>query len=170
MKNAYLSNRKRCLAVLIIILVIIGFGTKESMAHRLRIFASVEGAQIVGETAFSGGGLPKNIEVKIFPADEESPLFSINTDLYGKFSFPVSRLEDAKGGDVLFVVNTGDGHRGEWLVTGEEYSQIKQPTSNKKKQSIMNEKMPVKNLLIGLGAIFGLALGVNIIKKKRSKK
>ena len=90
-------------------------------AHKLRIFAWPEGNMIYGETAFSGNRKPKNAEISVQDAATHTVLFTTRTDDQGKFSLTIPEKAAQEQLDLLLVVNSGEGHRGEWPLPAAEY-------------------------------------------------
>jgi len=90
-------------------------------AHKIRIFAWPEGTTIHGETAFSGSRKPVNVEVMVLDAATKRTLLTTRTDTQGKFNFQLPTEAIGKRLDLLLVVNTGEGHRGEWPLPAVEY-------------------------------------------------
>ena len=90
-------------------------------AHRLRIFAWSEGNKILGETAFSGGRTPKDVQVSVRDAATDLILLTVQTDKEGRFSFLIPQKAKQARLDILLVVNTGEGHRAEWPLPASEY-------------------------------------------------
>ncbi|MBK1663087.1 hypothetical protein CKO38_03515 [Rhodospirillum rubrum] len=74
------------------------------------MFASVEGAEIVGSAYFGGGRYPQGVTVR-FSAPDGRELGSAVTGADGGFRF-LAR----EGVDHVIVVNSGDGHRAEMTV------------------------------------------------------
>ncbi len=166
MKNTEIGLKKGVLLHLLI-LVLAVFQADPGMAHRLRIFAYLEGGQILGEAAFSGGGIPKNVEIVVLGAEEKKLLASTRTDLQGNFSFPLSVLAGVEG-DVLFVIETGDGHRAEWKMTADEYKDMEPVVQKQEKERIdVKEGVSVWRIIAGLTIIFAFGYGMKILKKKR---
>ena len=83
-------------------------------AHRVRLFATVEGNTINGYGYFPGGGRLKNSAIEVFGQNGEK-LGELHTDQKGEFSF-----EARYRCDHLLIVDTGDGHRAEWTVSVDE--------------------------------------------------
>lgn len=98
-----------------------------ALAHKVRIFAYAEGDTIIGETAFSGGRAPKDSKIIVRDAASGKTLLTTRTDDHGEFSFPIPEEARQKGLDLLIVVNVGEGHRGQWKLTADEY--LDQPPS-----------------------------------------
>lgn len=90
-------------------------------AHKLNIFSWAEGDQIYGEAFFSGGRKAKNITIQVQNAQSDTVLLSVETDREGKFQFPPPQKAIEQKADLRIIANSGDGHRGEWLLTADEY-------------------------------------------------
>ena len=87
----------------------------EAHAHRLNLWAHVDkGATIKGRAYFSGGGRVRNVEVRVFGADEQ-PLGEVVTDTVGQFVFHATYRCDHQ-----FVVNSEDGHRAVFEIKAAE--------------------------------------------------
>ncbi len=91
------------------------------MAHGLRVFAWPEGDRINGETSFGHGRGAKDSPVKVLDATTGRVLLTLRTDDKGNFSFPVPAHAGSRDQDLRIVVETGDGHRGEWLLKAADY-------------------------------------------------
>jgi nickel transport protein len=126
-------------------------------AHKLRVFAWVEGDVIVGETAFSGKRKPKDAEITVQNGANQTVLLTTRTDDLGKFSFAIPEQAVQQQLDLLIVVNAGEGHRGEWPLPvgeylGKESVQInttpKIPTPSKTtKQSIQTDHQVLRRIV-----------------------
>jgi nickel transport protein len=81
------------------------------------------------------------------------------TNENGEFSFKIPKKTDLK-----IVIDTGEGHRGEWTIAA---SEIEMPTAEKR--SAMEKGLPAKNILIGVGCIFALAAIVALTRKRKMK-
>jgi nickel transport protein len=96
-----------------------------TFAHRINVFAWVEGKTINVESKFAGGKAVKNGKISI--ADSSGKLvFSGITNEKGNISF---KIQEAL--DYYITVSAGEGHKGTWKVLAHEISGP-QP---KKKQS-----------------------------------
>jgi nickel transport protein len=85
-----------------------------AMAHRVNIFAWVEGDTIHTQSKFSGGKVVKGGEVVVYDLDG-SQLLSGKTDAHGEFSFKIPKKTGMK-----IVIQAGMGHRGEWTIPAHE--------------------------------------------------
>jgi nickel transport protein len=94
--------------VLATLLVVTGTGGAE--AHRLKVFATVEGATIRGSAYFPGMGVARGVIVKVL-APDGSLIAETAADDQGRFTILALQRMDHR-----IVVDTGDGHRAEFLV------------------------------------------------------
>jgi nickel transport protein len=101
--------------VLIIVLAAgLVLGPGSALAHKLNVFAWVEGRKIIGEAYFRGRAPLVGGAVTVFgPGDEK--LGQTTTDAAGRFQF-----EPKLRGDHRLLVDTGDGHSESFTVTGAE--------------------------------------------------
>lgn len=95
-------------------LLVAGLLPAAASAHALNVFAYVEGRTIQGEAYFRGRVPARNVEVRVLgPSGEE--LGRTTTDQEGKFVFEAQLRCDHK-----LLVDTGDGHGGEYTVAAAE--------------------------------------------------
>ncbi|EKV27124.1 hypothetical protein C882_2053 [Caenispirillum salinarum AK4] len=80
-------------------------------AHKIKLFATVEGTTITGTVYVPGGGRVSGAEVTAAGPDGAA-LGTAVTDAEGRFS-----LEATRRVDHLLEVDTGDGHRATFRVT-----------------------------------------------------
>ena len=86
-------------------------------AHRLNVFAFVEGDEVVVESKFSTGRIPVAGTVRVSDATEtELATFDLAPD--GTARFPLDR--EAAGGGLSIVVTTGGEHEGYWILTPDD--------------------------------------------------
>ena len=89
-------------------------GCGSASAHKLKLFATVEGAAIRGYAYFPGGGRAKDVAVRVLgPGDAK--LGETRTDGKGDFAFEATVRCDHR-----LVAETADGHRAEFLVEAAE--------------------------------------------------
>jgi len=105
-----------------VIVIAIFLGTLVSMsatalAHKVNIFAWVEGDRVFTESKFSGGKKAKGAQVLVFDKEGQQ-LLEGKTDSKGSFSFRIPKLTDLR-----IVLNAGTGHRAEWTITESEIRQ-----------------------------------------------
>jgi nickel transport protein len=97
-----------------------------ALAHRVNVFAWVEGDMIHVESKFSGGKKVKAGKISVMdPQGVE--LVSGRTNDQGKFSFKVPKRTDLK-----IVLTAGQGHRGEWTLRADEIKELPAGTALEK--------------------------------------
>jgi nickel transport protein len=83
-------------------------------AHKVTVFAWVEGDTIHTESKFSGGKLVQGGKIEVFD-QQGNKLLEGTTDERGGFSFPVPLRAELK-----IVLVAGSGHSNHWIVRAEE--------------------------------------------------
>ena len=111
-------------------------------AHRVNIFAWVEGDTIYTTSKFSGGRVAQKSLVEVYDS-RKNLLLSGRTDAAGAFSFQIPKIDDLE-----IVLQAGTGHRGSWQIKkneieatqGDHSSDQKSPPSElKKSQTTLTE-------------------------------
>ena len=91
--------------------------TAPALAHRLNVFASVEGEEVVVEAKFSTGRIPVAGAVRVSDgADEELATYELQPD--GTARFPLDR--EAAGEGLGITVTTSGNHEGYWILTPDD--------------------------------------------------
>ena len=86
------------------------FCSAPTWAHRINLFAYVEGGQIVGEVYFADGSPTKGAQVELLsPAGQ--PLAEAKTNAEGRFTLPLPDLPEVK-----IVAQAQMGHRAEMTL------------------------------------------------------
>jgi nickel transport protein len=169
-----------------------------ALAHKVMIFAWVEGNTVFTESKFSGGKKVLNAPVVIFDKDGKK-LLEGKTDNKGEFSFKIPKVTDLK-----IVLNAAMGHKAEWTVpeseireagiivekksapmpsgpiavglSKEEVQKIIEDSLDKKLRPIVrmmteskDTKPSLTEIIGGIGYIFGL-MGIALYFKNRGKK
>jgi len=91
-----------------------GLAAAPAHAHKLKVFASAEGATISGYAYFPGGGRAQGLKL-VASAPDGRKLAEATTDAKGEFSF-LARFRC----DHRLAVETVDGHRATFTVEAEE--------------------------------------------------
>lgn len=107
--NLHLPKPKWPVAVAVLLLLA-AIGGRPALAHRVNIFAWVEGDTVYTESKFSGGRLAVGAPVEVFD-DQGNRLLQGKTDDRGGFAFPVPKRSALK-----IVLHAGTGHQNEWTV------------------------------------------------------
>ena len=113
MKTFFVTNRhlwNRILAGVAGLAIFCMLWPGSATAHRVNVFAWVEGDTVHSQSKFSGGKLVKGGEVIVYDLGGKQ-LLSGKTDDKGEFSFKVPERVAMK-----MVIQAGTGHRGEWTI------------------------------------------------------
>jgi nickel transport protein len=196
MKKRY--NTRYSFIILFLTAIILIGSNGPALAHKVIIFAWVEGDTVFTESKFSGGKKAINAPVVIFDKDGKK-LLEGKTDNKGEFSFKIPKVTDLK-----IVLNAAMGHKAEWMIpeseireagpivekksaaepsgpisvgfSKEEVQKIVEDSLDKKLRPIVrmmteskNTKPSLTEIIGGIGYIFGL-MGVALYFKNRSKK
>ena len=86
-------------------------------AHRVNVFAWVEGDTVYTESRFPGGKAVKEGQIVVFDEVTGEKLLEGRTDESGAFSFQVPRRVSLR-----IELTAGMGHKNEWIVPAEEIS------------------------------------------------
>jgi len=101
-----------CFLCTVFAAMIVACWPSSGFAHRLSVFAWVEGNTVVVEGRFSGGKRPKKGVVYVYDGEDRLLLkTSVNAD--GTVRFP---LPDYQTG-LKIVMEAGEGHESYWILT-----------------------------------------------------
>ena len=92
-----------------------------ALAHRVNIFAWLEGGDVVVECGFNRSSPVKNGLITVFDAVDGKELLQGHTDDAGRFSFPVPQAA-REGHGLRIRINAGEGHQNEWDMDASEFS------------------------------------------------
>jgi len=93
-----------------------------AFAHKVNIFAYVEGGKIYTESYFSDGKKCIDSKIEVFD-NQGNKLLEGLTDKEGMFSFEVP-AEDAIDGDLKLVLTASMGHRAEYVIRADELGNV----------------------------------------------
>ncbi len=85
-------------------------------AHRVNVFAFVDGADIQVESSFNRGSPVNGGQVQVIDAANGAILLAGMTNAEGVFRFPVPETARTQGHDLLIRINAGEGHQSEWRI------------------------------------------------------
>jgi len=116
--KAIISNScqrvRRSIAAIATILLLV---SPTAFAHKLNMFAYVEGDEIFAEAYFTDGKKAKNSAITIFGPDNKQLLQGISNE-DGQFTFAIPQQSDLR-----ITVNAGMGHQAEYLLLKDEFSE-----------------------------------------------
>lgn len=104
-----------CLACLLLLGV-----AGSALAHRVNIFAWLEGESVRGECSFHRGAPVRNGTYRVFDQETDRELLWGQTDDEGRFAFTVpAALRQGHG--LRIRIQAGDGHQNEWVIEAAEF-------------------------------------------------
>ncbi|MBE7560808.1 hypothetical protein HS125_18420 [bacterium] len=99
---------------IVVFVVTLVVGATPGWAHRLNVFAYLEGERVFVEARFKGGTPAQDSDVRVEDG-AGATLVSGRTDREGKFDFAVPAR-----GELVVIVDAGEGHRGQWKLSAAE--------------------------------------------------
>jgi len=110
--------------------------TGSASAHRVNVFAWVEGDTIYVEGKFAGGKKVKAGRIVVRNLQGVELLSGLTGD-QGEFSFKVPRHADLK-----IVLIAGQGHQGEWIIRADEMKELPSETASETSTQIVAQPKP----------------------------
>ena len=101
-----------------------------SEAHKVNIFAYVDGDQIVTDSGYSRTKRVYDGEVEVYDAATGTMLLSGKTDTEGRFAFVIPDAAREKKMDLRLLLKAGQGHQAEWTVAYDEFADAPRPASD----------------------------------------
>ncbi|WP_308774333.1 hypothetical protein [uncultured Bilophila sp.] len=95
-------------------------GVPFASAHRVNIFAFVDGDAVQVECGFNRSQKVKQGTVEVFDAATGAKLLQGATDGNGVFRFPVTAELREAGHDLNIRIIAGEGHQNDWTVSADE--------------------------------------------------
>jgi len=108
--------------ILIFIFLIIIMINISAFAHKVNIFAYVEGRGIYTESYFSDGKKCIDSKIEVFD-NQGNKLLEGLTDKEGMFSFKIP-AEDTISGGLKLVLTASMGHRAEYIIRADELGNV----------------------------------------------
>ncbi|MCP4622195.1 MAG: hypothetical protein GY850_01540 [bacterium] len=113
----------------------------KASAHRVNVFAWVDGDTIHVESKFSGGKKVKAGKIMVMDPQGVEQLAGLTNDK-GEYSFKVPKQSDLR-----ITISTGQGHQGEWTVRATELQPG--PASTEQPQTGPGERLrPKKDSIV----------------------
>ena len=97
-------------------------GASFASAHRVNIFAFVDGDAVQVECGFNRSQKVKQGTVEVFDATTGARLLQGTTDDNGVFRFPVTAELREAGHDLNIRIIAGEGHQNQWKLRKEDFS------------------------------------------------
>lgn len=132
-------------AAVIVLLCIIYVSVDSASAHRVNVFAWVEGDTIYVESKFAGGKKVKSGKIVVTDPRGNKLLSGLTND-QGEFSFKVPKRTDLK-----IVLIAGQGHQAEWIIRAAEMADLALKTASdtsaeKLKQSVQKKDVSITSV------------------------
>ena len=110
-----LFQKPRKNASLLFLLILIIFAAVPAMAHKVNVFAYVEGDTVYTESYFPDGKAVESGTIEVLNSSGKKILEG-NTDKEGLFSFPLPTPKE----DLTIVINASMGHKNSYLLKKSE--------------------------------------------------
>lgn len=137
----------RCLIIVILATLVFVFADSRAFAHKVTIFAWVDGDTVHTVSKFSGGKRAQNSEVIVLDT-RGNQLLEGKTNENGEFSFKIPQKTDLK-----IVLKASMGHMAYWTVPAEEINQV--PVSSKESGAVPMAQAAEKTSSAATGAKTG---------------
>ena len=92
-----------------------------ALAHRVNVFAYVEGGEIVVECSYSKSKRVRHGAITVQDAAGGETLLQGTTDEEGLFRFLIPDQARASGSSLRILLQAGEGHQNEWIVDAAEF-------------------------------------------------
>jgi nickel transport protein len=109
------------MAVLAALVVVAGISVRPADAHRVNVFAYVEGDTVHVECSYSKSDRVRFGEVEVSDPATGKVYLTGKTDEKGNFAFPVPAEARAAKADLRIRLRAGEGHQNDWTVAADEY-------------------------------------------------
>ena len=116
----FMTNRI-LLPVLVLMVLLTG---SPALAHRVSIFAWVQGDTVHTQSKFMGGKRPDQALIEVFD-EAGNLLLKGKTDAQGLFSFQAPQISDLQ-----IVLTAGMGHRAVWALSREDFQETAVESDN----------------------------------------
>ncbi len=134
-------HRRFTLIVMVMALSVFSLVVEQVFAHKVTIFAWVEGDTVHAESKFSGGRVAKQARIEVYDRTG-ALLLEGRTDDEGRFVFKAPKQEELR-----IVLVAGAGHRNEWVVKAEEFADRVRPVADDD-TLLPNQTEPVADTLL----------------------
>lgn len=139
--------------ILIIVTCYLGLSilSPSAFAHKVNIFAYTEGDTVYTESYFPDGKKVKGGRIEVYDSQGKKLLEGV-TDEKGQFNFKLPKIDKLK-----IIINASMGHRNSCTLTMEKPAKLKE------------KKIPLRDIISGIGYIFGIAgIIFYFLSKKRN--
>jgi nickel transport protein len=149
----------RFLTIIVILLITFGAKVPEASAHRVNIFAYLDGRDIQVECAFNKSQKVRQGVVTVFDTVTNLQMANGLTDDEGIFRFPVPKNMDGHG--LRVHINAGEGHQSEWIMSADTLKTAGQP------ERISTEEIALTQLVEDLERLINNSLDTKLAPLKQ---
>lgn len=114
--------------LLALALVLLVQGT--ALAHRVNVFAFVQGGEIVVESWYSKSKKVRHGNIEVQNAQSGETLLTGMTDEQGLWRFPIPEQARSSGAGLRILLQAGEGHQNEWTVQASEFLDTPRPAES----------------------------------------
>ena len=97
---------------------------RDAFAHRVNVFAYVEGDTVHVECSYSRSDRVRFGEIDVANAADGRSYLAGKTDEQGNFSFVVPEAARKAKADLRIVLKAGEGHQNDWTIKYDEYAAV----------------------------------------------
>jgi nickel transport protein len=105
-----------CPVLSLFLILLLAMAPISARAHKVTVFAWVEGDTVFTQSKFAGGRSAKGGRIEVYNSAGEKLLEGLSDD-QGQFAFKAPKPEALR-----IVLTAGAGHRGEWRLAAEEFA------------------------------------------------
>jgi hypothetical protein len=117
----------KCLSLCIITVLMVMAFSEEALAHRVNVFAFVDGDAIQVECSFSKSQKVKNGKLVVTDGETGELLLEATTDEQGLYRFRPAEEFLQSGHGLNIRLLAGEGHQDDWKVTPEDLRALSAP-------------------------------------------
>lgn len=103
-------------------------------AHRVNIFAYVDGNRVITDSGYSRSKRVHDGTVEVYDASTGDMLLSGDTAEDGGFDFEIPDQARANHADLRLLLKAGTGHQAEWTVKYDEFAAAKGPFASQESE------------------------------------
>jgi nickel transport protein len=113
--------------IILLALLLAALVPGSAAAHRVNVFAFVEGQDILVECSYSRSKPVNRGKIEVLDLKTDEVLLTGETDENGFFRFPVPEASRASSSGVRIILLAGEGHRDDWVVEASEFMSVASP-------------------------------------------
>ncbi|WP_291327558.1 hypothetical protein [Desulfovibrio sp. UCD-KL4C] len=116
------QKSSRLLSSVIFLISVMFFAIPSAHAHRVSVFAYIEGSKVFTESYFSKKNRVHQGKIEVFNLTTGAKILTGITDDNGNFNFPIPKEISSDHAGLKIVLKASQGHQNEWTLTPEDIS------------------------------------------------